>query len=223
MTGYDAVLFDSDGILVDPPEYDTKVEATRAAFAEVGVENATQGQVDDIVTGTTTERLREICADHNVDVEAFWEARERLDEQSQFAKFEAGSRTRYDDVTSISALSQTRGVVSNNHHSTIRFVLDFFDFEHLFDTYYGREMTVESLKLKKPNTHYLDQARADLGGESVLYVGDSESDVIAARRAGMDSAFVRRPHCEHLELSVTPTYELRTLHGVTDIVEEGTN
>ena len=215
---YDAVLFDSDGILVEPPAYETKVEATRAAFAEVGVTDPPREQIDDIVTGTTRERIREICATHGIDVKPFWHARERLDERSQFEKFETGCRTGYDDATSISSISQRCGVVSNNHHSTIEFVLDFFGFESMFDTYYGREMTVESLDLKKPNTHYLDRARTELGAESVLYVGDSESDVLAARRAGMDSVFVRRPHCEDVTLSVTPTYETRDLRGVTDIV-----
>lgn len=168
MTGYDSVLFDSDGILVEPPGYETKVEATRAAFEEVGVEQANRQHIDDLVTGTTIERLHEICATYGLDVDTFWEARERLDEQSQFEKFEMGSRTTYDDVTVISSLSQTCGVVSNNHHSTIEFVLDFFNFQRMFDTYYGREMTVESLTLKKPNTYYLDKALTELGAESAL-------------------------------------------------------
>ena len=219
MTGYDSVLFDSDGILVEPPGYETKVEATRAAFEEVGVAQANQQHIDDLVTGTTIERLHEICATYGLDVDTFWEARERLDEQSQFEKFEAGSRVRYDDVTAISNLSQTCGVVSNNHHSTIEFVLDFFDLRPLFDIYYGREKTVESLELKKPNTHYLDQALTELGAESALYVGDSESDVIAAHQTGVDSVFVRRPHCEDTTLSVIPTYEINSLHEIAKIVD----
>lgn len=219
MTEYDTVLFDSDGILVDPPAYETKVEAAGAAFEEVGVKQANRQHIDDVVNGTTIERLHEICAAYNLDVDTFWEARERLDEQSQFEKFEAGSRTRYDDVTAISNLSQTCGVVSNNHHSTIEFVMDFFDLQATFDTYYGREKTVESLDLKKPNTHYLDQALTELEAKSALYVGDSESDVIAAHQAGIDSVFVRRPHCRDVNLSVTPTHETNGLHDVAKIVD----
>ncbi len=218
MTEYDAVLFDSDGILVEPPAYETKVEATRAAFSEVGVEQPDSDHVDHIVTGVQRDRLQEICATYDVDVDAFWDGRERLDEKFQFEQFEAGARTTYDDVSVIADLSRPRGVVSNNHHSTIAFVLDFFDLQGLFDTYYGREMTVESLARKKPNTHYLDRALADLGTDSGLYVGDSESDVRAAHRAGLDSVFVRRPHFQSSELSVDPTYEVDSLHDVAQIV-----
>ncbi|SDF63014.1 haloacid dehalogenase superfamily, subfamily IA, variant 1 with third motif having Dx(3-4)D or Dx(3-4)E [Halorubrum xinjiangense] len=219
MTGYDAVLFDNDGVLVEPPTHETAVEATREAFDEVGVRDPSQAHVDDIVHGTTVERLREMCTAYGVDVETFWRARERLDEQSQFEKFESGSRTLYDDVRSITNLEQPRGVVSNNHHSTVEFVLDFFDLRQAFDTYHGREKTVESLDLKKPNTHYLDRAVAELGAESVLYVGDSESDVRAAHRAGLDSAFVRRPHCRETNPSVTPTHEIESLRNLVAITD----
>lgn len=220
MTDYDALLFDSDGILVEPPAHETKAEAVRAAFAEVGVAQPDPDHVGHIVTGAQRDRLREICATYDVGVEAFWDARERLDEESQFAQFEAGARTTYDDVSVVADLPQPRGVVSNNHHSTIAFVLDFFDLQGLFDTYYGREMTVESLGLKKPNTHYLDRALADLGADDALYVGDSASDVRAAHRGGMDSVFVRRPHCRDAALPVAPTYDVASLEAVAEIVGE---
>jgi phosphoglycolate phosphatase len=50
--------------------------------------------------------------------------------------------------------------------------------------------------------------------ESALFVGDSESDVVAARRAGLDSTFVRRRHTRDVDLSVAPTYEVDSLHDV---------
>lgn len=218
MTEYDAVLFDSDGVLVTPPAHETKIEAARAAFLEMGIDDADQQHLTDVVTGVTVDKLHEVCGVYDLDVTAFWEARERHDERSQFDKFEAESRNRYDDVTAITDLPHPCGVVSNNHHSTIEFVLDFFDLEPLFNTYYGREMTIESLELKKPNPHYLDRALADLEAESALYVGDKETDVVAAHRAGLDSAFIRRPHCSDVALSTAPTYEVETLHEVAAIV-----
>ncbi|WP_306055997.1 HAD family hydrolase [Natronococcus wangiae] len=220
MTAYDTVLFDSDGVLVEPPAAATQTEATRAAFRAVGVEDVDRRSLDDIVTGVTVERLREICTTYDLVPDEFWRAREHRDERSQLEQFEAGNRTRYEDVAAIEGVEQRCGVVSNNHRSTIEFVLDAFDLESLFDTYYGRPKTVESLELKKPNPHYLECALDDLGGETALYVGDSECDVIAADRAGIDSAFVRRAHCGEVSLSTAPTYEVETLREVAEIVGE---
>ncbi|OIB55558.1 HAD family hydrolase [Natrialba sp. SSL1] len=218
MTAYDAVLFDSDGVLVEPPPVETQTNATRAAFRAVGVEDPDRQHVDAIVNGVTTEALHEICSAYDLEPAAFWAARERHDEDSQFAEFRDGTRTRYDDVAAISDLptEASCGVVSNNHHSTIEFVLEHFELGPFFDTYYGREMTIESLRLKKPNTHYLERALDDLSvsAESSLYIGDSESDILAAERAGLESVFVRRPHCREVELGVEPTYEVEDLHGV---------
>ncbi|SFC24842.1 haloacid dehalogenase superfamily, subfamily IA, variant 1 with third motif having Dx(3-4)D or Dx(3-4)E [Halobiforma haloterrestris] len=216
MTGYDAVLFDNDGVLVDPPPVETQIRAARAAFESVGVDDPAREHVTGVVSGVTVDFLHEICATYDLDPETFWSARERHDERSQLDEFRDGTRNRYDDVDAVTDLEVPCGVVSNNHHSTVEFVLDHFGLAGAFDTYYGREMTIESLELKKPNTHYLERGLADLGvgAESALYVGDSESDVIAAERAGLESVFVRRSHCRDVDLEVTPTYEVEDLHEV---------
>lgn len=217
MTEYDTVLFDNDGVLVEPPGHETQSDAARAAFRELGVVDVDDRYVDTITNGATADELREICSVHDLDATAFWEARERLDEQSQLDAFREGVRDRYEDVAAIEDLSQRCGVVSNNHHSTVEFVLEFFGLTPLFETYYGREKTLESLQLAKPNTHYLDVALDNLDAGSALYVGDSESDVVAAHRAGMDSAFVRRSHRADVELSSAPTYEIRDLYELSEI------
>ena len=219
MPRYDACLLDSDGVLVEPPARETQVEACRAAFRAVGVADAADEDVAALASGVTVERLHEVAARYDLDPDALWHARERHDERSQLNAFRAGERTAYDDVAVLAELPPNRGVVSNNHHSTVEFKLDFFGLRPLFDVAYGREMTVESLRLRKPNTHYLDRATADLGGGSALYVGDSASDVVAARRAGLDSAFVHRPHCRDVDLPVEPTHEVDTLHDVAALVD----
>lgn len=222
MTGYDTVVFDNDGVLVTPPAYKTKVEAARAAFESVGVDDVDQEHVDGVVSGVTVDGLDDICTVYDLELESLWAAREEYDEQSQLEKFKAGVRDCYDDITALENFTQNCGIVSNNHHSTVEFIVEYFDLESLFDTYYGRENTIESLELKKPNTYYLDQALADLDAESALYVGDKETDIIAAQRAGIDSAFIRRSHCEDVTLSTAPTYEVADLHELSEIAAERT-
>jgi HAD superfamily hydrolase (TIGR01549 family) len=217
MAEYDAILFDNDGVLVEPPGDDTLVAAAEAAFAAVGVESPDDEHVADVVRGVTPDLLEQVCGVYDVDPHEFWHARDRHASRAQCAEFREATRGPYDDVAALGDLDHDFGIVSSNQHATIEFILDFCEFEHLFDTYYGREMGVESLERKKPEPHYLEAALADLGAESALFVGDSESDVVAARNAGLDSAFVRRDHCEGVELSVEPTYGVEDLWGVVEI------
>lgn len=218
MPAYGAVLFDNDGVLVHPPSSETQAAAVRDAFREVGVNAPADEHVAYLTGGVTVDGLRELADGYGVDHETLWDARERHDGRSQRAAFEAGDRCAYEDAAAVADVPGPRGVVSNNHHTTVEFVLEFFELHQAFDTCYGREMTVESLELKKPNTHYLDRALADLDATSALYVGDSETDLIAAHRTGLDSAFVRREHNRELELSVSPTYEVESLAALPELV-----
>jgi phosphoglycolate phosphatase len=218
---YDAVLFDNDGVLVEPPAPETQGEAIRAAFEHVGVADPAPEHVDALRHGVTADRLDRVSSVYDLDPATLWAAREEFDERSQFDAFRDGERTTYADVDALAAVPGPRGVVSNNHHSTVTFVLDFFDLGSRFDTHHGRPMTVESLARKKPNSHYLDRALTDLTAEMALYVGDSASDVVAAERAGMDSVFVRREHCPAVPDDVTPTHVVDGLDELPTIVEHG--
>jgi len=217
VSGYDAVLFDNDGVLVAPPARETQTAAIRDAFAELGVRRADEEHVSALRHGVTVDRLEEVARAYDLDPAELWAARERHDERSQLDAFRAGERRLYDDVSALDDVVGPRGVVSNNHHTTIEFVLEFFGLDSAFDTYYGREKTVESLRLKKPNTHYLDRAVADLDAGSALYVGDSANDIVAAHRAGMDSVFVRREHNGDVDHETAPTFEVASLHELVDV------
>lgn len=221
MTEYDAILFDNDGVLVEPPARETLREAALSAFRTVGVEDADEAHVEDVMFGVTPDLLGEVCGAYDLDESEFWEARDRHASRAQQEEFRAGERACYDDVAALDDLDLDFGIVSSNQHATIEFILDFFEFGDLFATYYGRELSVESVRRKKPEPYYLERALGDLDAESALFVGDSESDVEAARRAGLDSAFVRREHCEGVELSVEPTYEVEDLHDVVKIANGG--
>ncbi|NEU56785.1 HAD family hydrolase [Halorussus sp. MSC15.2] len=219
MPDYDAILFDNDGVLVEPPADATLRRAAESAFRAVGVQSPAEEHLADVLRGVTPESLRAVCGAYDLNPDEFWTARDRHASEAQRGEFREGTRARYDDVAALADLDHDFGIVSSNQHATIEFILDHCEFRDLFGTHYGREMGVESLDKKKPNPHYLDRALADLGADSALYVGDSESDVVAAHRAGLDSAFVRRDHCEGVELSVEPTYEVRDLWGITEIAD----
>jgi phosphoglycolate phosphatase-like HAD superfamily hydrolase len=214
---YDAVIFDNDGVLVELADRTVLRGAAARTFAELGVDPREE-HVDEIVVGVTEETLYDLCATYDLDPETFWATRDRLISEAQRDLLRDGKTGLYDDFDAVHAVDAPLGIVSSNQQATVDFMLDHFGTRELFVTAYGRPPTVESLGLKKPNAHYVERALADVGVEEALFVGDSASDVEAAHRAGLDSAFVRRPHRAGATLDVTPTYELR---GLRDLLRIG--
>lgn len=183
-----------------------------AGYRVSGAEPTTES-VDGVIHGGLT-RVRRVCEVHGVDCEAFWPRREAKAAAAQRTAMERGEKRLYPDVSALSGLDRTLAVVSDDPRETVAAVLDRFGLDDLFDAAYGREPTVEGFRNRKPSPHYLERAVGELGADSVLYVGDSNVDVLAASRVGADSAFVRRPHRDGYRLAADPTYEVESLEEV---------
>ncbi|SEA07059.1 haloacid dehalogenase superfamily, subfamily IA, variant 3 with third motif having DD or ED/haloacid dehalogenase superfamily, subfamily IA, variant 1 with third motif having Dx(3-4)D or Dx(3-4)E [Haloplanus vescus] len=212
---YEAVLFDNDGVLVEPVGRSVLRRATWEAFDALGVSDPDPDDVDRLSIGVTPDVLADVCDDYGLAPERFWRARDYHSSHAQRAELRAGRAALYDDFDAVRDIDAPRGIVSSNQQDTVEFMHDFFATRDLFQTAYGRTPTLQSLARKKPDPHYLHRALADLDVESALFVGDSESDLLAARNAGLDAAFIRRPHRESYDPSVTPTYEL---DGLADLL-----
>jgi len=212
---YEAVLFDNDGVLVEPVGKPVLRRATWEAFDALGVPDPADDDVERLSIGVTPDRLSSVCARYGLDPERFWRARDHYSSHAQRAELRAGRATLYDDFDAVRAIDAPRGIVSSNQQATIEFMHDFFATRDLFGPIYGRSPTTRSLTRKKPAPYYLRRALSDLAVDDALFVGDSESDVLAARNAGLDAAFVRRPHREGYDLSVSPTFEL---DGLADVL-----
>lgn len=222
---YDSVVFDLDGVLLlrhaqYPEVYE---DAVREAFRAFDVDPSPT-ELEPFVGGASKslEGMQAVCERHGVDFEAFWPERERRSSALQRRMMERGERTLYDDHTILGTLAETHdlGLVSNNQQATVDFVVDHFGLREHFGAVYGRPPTLEGYLRTKPDPHYLEEALADLGTRSALYVGDSASDVLAAHRAGLDSAFVRRDHRLDYELPRAPTFEVERLTDLTALVAD---
>lgn len=119
----------------------------------------------------------------------------------------AGEKGLAPDVATLGRLERPSGVVSTNQQPTLEFAFDRLD-APAFDVVQGRPPTVESLRRKEPDPHYLERALAAVGAASALYVGDSPHDVVAAHEAGIDAAFLRREHDADLSPPEPVEYEL---------------
>lgn len=223
---YDAVLFDMDGVLLSGAGTDPEVyrEAARAAVADCGVADPPADGLEALGGAGLGDDLTAACDDLGVDLGAFWAAREDHAARISRDRLERGSREPFDDVAVLHDLAAgdvecdrfdgggvSLGVVSNNRQATVEFVAEWAGFDDAVSLLRGRDPTVEGYRRRKPDPHYLSEALDDLDADDALYVGDRETDLLAAERAGADGAFVRRSHNADADLGRTPDYELDSL------------
>ena len=215
---YDTVVFDNDGVLVGRTSYDVLEQAIEDTFEQFDVTDPDPDHVEGMTIGATPDSVTTVCDRYGLDPSEFFAARDRTLTRAQQIEIRTGRKDLYDDIHELRDLDVPMGVVSSNQQATVDFALEHLGVADLFDTAYGREPTIESLRRRKPNSHYIDRTIADIGcdPDSVLFVGDNESDVLAAENAGIDSAFIRRPHRRDWDLNVWPTWEI---DGLGDLHE----
>ncbi|RRJ31594.1 HAD family hydrolase [Halocatena pleomorpha] len=211
---YDAVVFDNDGVLIERTDRQRLIEAVYNSFDEFDV-TADEAFVQRCIHEDRVP-IDEVYDRYGLDPEEWWPRQEAHATAVQRVDIRTGRKALYSDVDALRDLTHTLGLVSNNQHKTIEFILNHHGLMDRFETYYGREPTVVGAHRKKPNPHYINRALDDLNTNAALYVGDSEKDIIAAERAGIDSAFLRREHRLDLSLSAEPTYEFPGLRSLVN-------
>lgn len=188
---YDAVVFDMDGVLLTGYHTPRGVyrEAAREALAALGHD----GRVPEaIVDPDDVETFRRACEDLGADPESLWSARERGADERETTLIADGERTLFDDVAALETLGVPAGIVSNNRHATVEFVVDHFGLP--VEAARGRDPLLEGYERLKPDPYYLAAVIDELGVEpsSTLFVGDRRSDVATAHNAGAEAALLTR-------------------------------
>jgi len=218
MADYDGLLLDHDGVLLTLTDRATLRETALAALRDAGVDAPSETDAEALSIRVSTDELAALADRHAVAPERLWQCREDRIETLLRAELDAGRKAPYDDVSALDGVGVPAGVVSNNQRRIIEAALDAHDLAARFETVVAREPTLESLAEKKPEPTYLEAAMADIGSANPLYVGDSESDVVAATRAGVDVAFLRRDHNADAALDTRPTHDVESLHAVVDLL-----
>jgi len=216
---YDVVLFDMDGVVLESPGIDPAIRSR--ALDDVlddrglAVPSALRERLE---RDTYDEAFRAACEELAVGPRPLFRAREERSAERAIERLAAGAGRLHRDVEALDALSDraTLGLVSNNYHPTVEFVVDHFRLD-TFAFVRGRDPGPDGFRRRKPNPHYLDEALDALDATDGIYVGDRATDVLAAERAGIDSAFLRRDHNADRDLSVEPTVEIGSLRDLLDI------
>jgi HAD superfamily hydrolase (TIGR01549 family) len=214
-----ALLFDMDGVVLagrgtDPVVYERALDD---ALDDYGL------SVDDdhwaaLAAHDYDDAFAAACRAVGVDPVGFFAVREAHSATRVVDRIEAGVRDVYDDVDALAALTDWHdlGLVSNNYHRVVTAVVGHFGFD-AFSFVRGRDTGVRGFERRKPDPHYLARALDALGVDRGLYVGDRETDLLAAERAGLDGVFVRRPHNADVSLSVEPAHEVDSLYELVDL------
>jgi len=218
MADYDGLLLDHDGVLLTLTDRSTLRECALAALRDAGVDTPTETDAETISIRVSVDELGALADRHSLPPERLWQCREDRIETLLRAELDAGRKAPYQDVPVLDSVGVPTGVVSNNQRRIIDAALDIHGMADWFETVVARAPTVESLTEKKPEPTYLETAMADIGCSNPLYVGDSESDVLAADRAGVDVAFLRRGHNAGASLDARPTHDVESLHAVVDLL-----
>lgn len=216
---YDGLLLDHDGVIVTLGDHTALSAAAADALAEVGVSDPAPDAVDTLSIAVSESELAAVSERYDVDPDALWRARDDRVRDVLLDETTTGRKAPYDDVRVLADCTLPMGIVSNNQTRIVDFVLDHYDLDHHFETVHARAPDRASLSHKKPRPTFLHEAMANLGIDNPLYVGDSESDVEAGQRAGLDVAFLRRDHNADDVLDHQPTYDVGGLNAVVDILE----
>jgi HAD superfamily hydrolase (TIGR01549 family) len=158
------------------------------------------------------------CRALGIDPVGLFAVRESYSASRVVERIDAGVRDVYGDIDALAELADRHdlGLVSNNYHRVVATVVDRFGLD-AFSFVRGRDTGVRGFERRKPDPYYLTRALDALGADRGLYVGDRETDLVAAERAGLDGAFVRRSHNADVRLSVDPAYEVDSLYELADL------
>jgi HAD superfamily hydrolase (TIGR01549 family) len=211
--GDPVVLFDMDGVVLEGRGADPVVHerALEDALADRGLTVSERHR-----TGLSgyeyTETFAEACRAVGVDPEGFYAERERHSARRIAERVRAGVRGLYPDVDALPGLAERYrlGLVSNNYHRAVEAVVDHHALD-VFTVVRGREPGLEGFRRRKPEPYYLLETLDRLDADRGLYVGDRETDLVAAERAGLDGVFLRREHNADVELGVEPAGRIDSL------------
>jgi HAD superfamily hydrolase (TIGR01549 family) len=214
-----ALLFDMDGVLIEGRGADDAVHerACEDALEEYGVDVPDRHRAA-LATYEYEDDFVDACRAVGVDPTDFYAARERHSARRIVERLRAGERGLYPDVDAIDRLADRHrlGLVSNNYQPAVEFVVDHHGLD-AFDFARGRDVGVDGFRRRKPDPHYLCEGLDALDADAGYYVGDRETDVLAAERAGIEGVFVRREHNADSRLTVDPAHEIGSLAELVDL------
>jgi HAD superfamily hydrolase (TIGR01549 family) len=220
---YKALLFDMEGVLLQGAE--TASWIYRAAASRALEDLDVHAEDDELaILGAFhyTQTMESVCEELGVSVAEFWKLREDHAAELENKQLGNGERKVFCDIEALEDLVPAHrfGIVSNNRQATVDQMVSVFNLDYI-NVAIGREHSLEGYNDRKPEPTMLLSALRVLGTDDAIYIGDSPKDIIAAKRAGIDSAFIRRSHNANLDLQEKPNIEIDGLEDLYECIAMG--
>ncbi|MFB6114742.1 MAG: HAD family hydrolase [Candidatus Nanohalobium sp.] len=223
---FNSVVFDMDGVvlnsLVDNEEW--KYNAVDEALDEEGVdpESLSKDKKDSLLGDQGYSECVKTAKEVGVNPRKVWNtvaekttlSREQQLEDRKFELYD-GAR---DTIEALNDKDIKMGIISNAPEMAVELTIEHFDLKRFFKFYAGVR-NFEDLQARKPHPNHLELAKAELKRDPFSYVGDHESDLVAAQRADMSSIWVKRTETD---VDVTPDYTVTSAKEIRDIVLDET-
>jgi phosphoglycolate phosphatase-like HAD superfamily hydrolase len=217
MSSYEAVIFDQDGVLLDSGlnNFLWMDEVRKNAAEERGYSFETEDSIK-VVKATSRQEIEGLLKEKDMT----WNELREVEKTVERAKIEM-IRQRYIRLFSgtknlLHSLDVPVGLATNATDISTKFVLDFFSINSCFESVRTVELDQGRwFECKKPSDTLVEGVARDLGTKDVLMVGDSSSDIQAAKAADLDSVLVES-YGEKPELN--PTYRVKTVSEVSTVL-----
>ena len=220
---YGSVIFDMDGVILNSlvENEDWKFDAVEKALNETGInpERLSRREMEFFLGDHGRKKCIEACKKYDLDPGNVWKLIAETTSLARIQQVKNGDFRLYSDArTFLDALHEEDrklGMISNAPESAVETTMKFFELKAYFDFYRGVE-NFSDLKLRKPHPDHIQIAEAELKQRPSLYIGDKESDIKAAKNAGIDAALVNR---SNIEYSVRPNYDVNDLEELGQRLE----
>ncbi|NIQ05251.1 MAG: HAD-IA family hydrolase [Candidatus Korarchaeota archaeon] len=180
------IIFDLDGVLLNSEEDLTWLKSALSKTLLTYGLAATEQNLRKLYPGRV-RKFQEEVKGFNVDPAKLWKTRDKHYTNEKIYAMKNGEIKPFPDVSELYKLKgrYSLGIITNSPQEVADTFVSHFGYDDLFEVVIGRGTSLDDLTKLKPNPHLFKKLKEEHRGDTVVYVGDRESDRKFAENTGM--------------------------------------